>query len=571
MSEPKKISRQQIYEMVWMKPIKTLAQEWNTTPVQVVRACEEIEVPRPGPGHWQMIARGYEIQREPLPEPARDVPSEVALVPLDKTIRVQRTKAQPASSDPIGSKESATAAPESAAVAAPPAVECNLPKAVERAVLDIIRQATKIDFWKDELSDFHFPSGLAHWFGVEAKIAESKLIKALKAVRNEFRTFDISVKEKPYRYDSAQSGWEIAICLRDGYEWKNAWEEAWSFAERPNDHCLSDNALLLYQWAKGPKNTGKVMERKKIGAQARLRRTYSDMDQHLEEIQLKADPSIRWEKAQNGWRAPLRIWFETEKRVYYHHGPLNPALGLDLRQIAHGELERLREWLYQEILKPEFPSGRTVVGLYDIRNRKTLKSVFSRLPESCGRYGDLPDFFKALRLEDGLELRFSFEDGGGPWLVVCLPQEGATWETIKARLKARAEEVPLEQKYELTAHSMALLRWIVELRGEEYLQGMTPVVENCLQQDIGIEGNWNEENWGSYLQVLVEEINEGTEFRLRTVPWHDRGKWHTRILVKKKRIDLDDLVRAVQAYCLNRGKALNLGTVKTAIGALVEA
>ena len=64
----KSIKREELYEAVWTKPIKTLAQEWNTTALRVVQACEEMAVPRPGQGHWQWIARGVVIERELLPE-----------------------------------------------------------------------------------------------------------------------------------------------------------------------------------------------------------------------------------------------------------------------------------------------------------------------------------------------------------------------------------------------------------------------------------------------------------------------------------------------------------------------
>src|SRR4029077_4475964 len=119
------------------------------------------------------------------------------------------------------------------------------------------------------------------------------LHRAVKNVRKEYRTFVVDVKEAKDRYD--QSHLVVAVTLREGYEWKDAWEEAWTFAENPNPHCLSDNALRLSSWAKGPKNTGKMTDRRKIGAQARLRRTYRDMEDHLREIRLKADASIQWE------------------------------------------------------------------------------------------------------------------------------------------------------------------------------------------------------------------------------------------------------------------------------------
>ncbi len=50
---------------------------------------------------------------------------------------------------------------------------------------------------------------------------------------------------------------------------------------------------------------------------------------------------------------------------------------------------------------------------------------------------------------EGIEIQHSFEDGSGPWLVVCQPDEGLTWREIKARLMTKAKEIPLEKKYNL--------------------------------------------------------------------------------------------------------------------------
>jgi hypothetical protein len=365
---------------------------------------------------------------------------------------------------------------------------------------------------------------------------------------------------------------EIEISLRDGCEWRAAWEDAWSFVVKPNDHCLSDNALRLYLWAKGPKNTGKPIDQNKIGAQAKLRGTYSYIDDHLREIQLKIEPSVRWERVEGkGWRSPLRVWFEHGGPTYYHYGPINPSLGLDVSEVVHAELERFRDWLYAEILKPEFPNGAEKVGIFDLSTRKALKAAFSRLPANCGDYGDLPDFFKAVRLLDGMDLRYSFQDGGGPWLVVCQPEEGTSWREIKNRLVAKSTEIPLEKKYPLSSDALALLKWIIELRNEECSNGMTPIVEDLLESDIGIEAEWDEANSRALVEVIIEEINEKTDFRLRAVPWNECGKVHTRILVKKKGASVDDVIRAIRNFGLTRNKLLGHDEILGALNRLVDA
>jgi hypothetical protein len=192
--------------------------------------------------------------------------------------------------------------------------------------------------------------------------------------------------------------------LRDGFEWKDAWEEAWTFAEQPNAHCLSDNALRLYVWAKGPKNTGRKMKWQKVGAQARLSKTYSHIEDHLREIRVKADPTIQW-AISGSWHSELQVWFKKEDEIYYRHGPLNPGLGLDVEEVQHAELERFKKWLYEQIPKPGFPDGTETIGILDIHDRKTVKQVFDKLPADCGRFGKMPDFFQALKLLDGMERR----------------------------------------------------------------------------------------------------------------------------------------------------------------------
>ena len=449
----------------------------------------------------------------------------------------------------------------------------DIEKAAESAVLDVIRQARKIDFWTDTISEFCYVSGLRHLLSLddEIKMPDAKLVKTVKGVRENFRTFEVKVQDKHERYGRGVEGLEIEIHLRDGCEWRDAWEEAWSFAERPNDHYLSDNALRLYLWAKGPKNTGMAVDRNKIGAQAKLRDTYSYIDDHLGEIQLKIEPGIRWERVEGkGWRSPLRVWFDRRGPVYYHYGPINPPLGLDVSQVAHAELERFRAWLYAEILKPEFPNGTETVGIFDLSTRKALKLAFCRLPASCGAYGDLPDFFKAVRLIDGVDLRYDFEDGGGPWLVVCQPEEGASWRAIKDKLVAKATDIPLEKKYTLSKDGLALLKWIIELRSEECSNGMTPPVEDLLEKDIGIEAEWDEQNSRALVEVIIEEINDQTDFRLRAVPWKECGEVHTRILVKKKESNMGAVVRTIQTFGLTRNKLLSYDEVMDAINRLTD-
>jgi hypothetical protein len=73
------------------------------------------------------------------------------------------------------------------------------------------------------------------------------------------------------------------------------------------------------------------------------------------------------------------------------------------------------------------------------------------------------------------------------------------------------------------------------------------------------------------LCVLAEEINEKTEFNLRAIPWHRRGREFTRILVKKKKTDLDGIVQTIQILGLGRRRLLDCENVRATVQALIEA
>ena len=68
----------------------------------------------------------------------------------------------------------------------------------------------------------------------------------------------------------------------------------------------------------------------------------------------------------------------------------------------------------------------------------------------------------------------------------------------------------------------------------------------------------------------MEEINEKTEFNLRTLFWHHYGKELTRILVKKKQADLEGIVRAVQVLGLSRNRPLDGDKITAAIQGLMD-
>lgn len=457
--------------------------------------------------------------------------------------------------------------PKSDGPAVPPPTDV-LSNFVQQAALDLVRQKSDIDFWKDSLSVSLSESRLAAWLGLpkDHSFQIRSLVAAIKRGGKSYRSFVIKVNEETK--DNCHVLVVSAVLNADS-EWRNAWEEAWSLSPEPNPHCLTDNALKLYRWLKSPKFDGQPIDENSLGRRANLRGSYHHIPDYLTEIQVKADPCLIFSEGR--WQEPLTISFNSEPPQYYQIGPLNPPLSLSTENKNREELEKFKSWLYGVIQNTEFKRERDVIGVFDIGDRKTLKCCFSDWPEGVGFGYRLEEFFDEVRLVPGLELAYQFEDGLSHWLVVARVQKGSTWKTIQERIREKITAIPVQKKYDLSPDSSALLTWILDLRPEEFLSSLTPAVEDCLETDIGITVEWPKENLPAYIELLVEEINEKTEFDLRTQRWKDYSREQTRIRVKKKALELETLIRSLQLFGLTKDRPLEEAEVRETIEKLLDA
>jgi hypothetical protein len=77
----KVVTREELYEAVWSRTLKALAQEWNTTHEQLLQACRKMNVPRPNQRYWALVSWGQRVGRRALPRRSRKTPGEVLLPP----------------------------------------------------------------------------------------------------------------------------------------------------------------------------------------------------------------------------------------------------------------------------------------------------------------------------------------------------------------------------------------------------------------------------------------------------------------------------------------------------------
>jgi hypothetical protein len=64
----KRLSRKQLYELVWSEPIKILAPRFGISDVALKKACARAEIPTPGLGHWAKKAAGKSTSQVSLAE-----------------------------------------------------------------------------------------------------------------------------------------------------------------------------------------------------------------------------------------------------------------------------------------------------------------------------------------------------------------------------------------------------------------------------------------------------------------------------------------------------------------------
>jgi hypothetical protein len=83
---PLTLSREDLYELVWSKPMVELAADLGLSDVALAKRCGKLGVPVPGRGYWARVAAGQEPHRPTLPKRDREITDHAALAfaPLEQ-------------------------------------------------------------------------------------------------------------------------------------------------------------------------------------------------------------------------------------------------------------------------------------------------------------------------------------------------------------------------------------------------------------------------------------------------------------------------------------------------------
>src|SRR6267154_5885875 len=62
------LSREDLYELAWSKPICELSKDFGISDVALAKRCRRLGIPIPGRGYWARVEAGQKPYRPKLPE-----------------------------------------------------------------------------------------------------------------------------------------------------------------------------------------------------------------------------------------------------------------------------------------------------------------------------------------------------------------------------------------------------------------------------------------------------------------------------------------------------------------------
>src|SRR5688572_28928312 len=78
-TEHVRLTREQLYDLVWSRPMTQIAAEFGMSSVAFAKYCEAADVPRPERGYWRRIACGLKVRKERLPKAGPKTPLEIVI------------------------------------------------------------------------------------------------------------------------------------------------------------------------------------------------------------------------------------------------------------------------------------------------------------------------------------------------------------------------------------------------------------------------------------------------------------------------------------------------------------
>jgi len=144
------------------------------------------------------------------------------------------------------------------------------------------------------------------------------------------------------------------------------------------------------------------------------------------------------------------------------------------------------------------------------------------------------------------------------------------WGSSLSAISDELSQPGMEERLGISSDAAKLLRWLERLPGDKLVGRLTPVIEEDCEKQIGIKCPWDSKNFPTYIQVLIDEINEKSDYDLRTQPWYRYADVQTRIRIARKKTDLQDVVRCLQWLGLQNGVFLDIASTEATLISLIS-
>lgn len=76
-----RFAREELYALVWSRPLSKLATELGVSDVAIAKACGRADIPTPGLGYWTKVQHRKKVKQSPLPPPMPKTPTIVQFGP----------------------------------------------------------------------------------------------------------------------------------------------------------------------------------------------------------------------------------------------------------------------------------------------------------------------------------------------------------------------------------------------------------------------------------------------------------------------------------------------------------
>lgn len=82
-SEPRHVTRQELYNLIWQRPMIRLAEEFGISGNGLAKICDRLDIPYPPRGHWAKKAAGKAITTLELPARKDGIPESEDIYPTE--------------------------------------------------------------------------------------------------------------------------------------------------------------------------------------------------------------------------------------------------------------------------------------------------------------------------------------------------------------------------------------------------------------------------------------------------------------------------------------------------------